>query len=293
MMVDSPPYAYSARTSRAGAALLCSPPRRASAGQPSPLDSPLLAKLSFPAFASSSHSAELGSPMVPAPRTRLTRRAQPTARPIPIEDDDDGSVFLSSPTHTPVKRAVSQRAALSPLAINPLVAVPPRTGAKRKPAPATSNGNTPVGRTPPTMTPLKTAGGPFALDRLAPLAAPSFVDRDRTPQTKADADGLLRSQTASMTRLRIGDRTVDDGLEFGTPEDVEKVVPSAVSPDGHVTKRRVRSRPVSTDLRDMILIPASPPPIPVSRSVLHAIGVLTHASGTFVPFSTQHELLPI
>jgi mitosis inhibitor protein kinase SWE1 len=270
-MLDSPTYAYNPRpSSRATAsAALRAPPlsTRNAAGrpQPSPLDSPLLAKLSFPAFAAASSSSSsvvtdfdaFGSAMPTAPRTRVSRRAQPTLAPapIPIEDDDGGSVFLSSPAHTPVKRASSYRSALSPLAINPLMG--PRTGAKRKPAPVPSNGSTPIARSPPTITPLKTAGGPFALDRLAPLPAPSF--NDRTPQTRAEADGLLRSQTASMTRLRIGDRSVDDAFDYGRDTVDEQIIPAAVSPDGHVTKRRVRSRPVSVDLRDSI----APPMLPV------------------------------
>jgi hypothetical protein len=166
--------------------------------------------------------------------------------PVPI-DDDDGVVFLAStPTHTPAKRPAAGRTALSPLAINSTTAPRP---VKRKPA-----ASTPIVRTPPVLTPLRTtAGGPFGFDRLAPLAAPSFAATARTPQTKADADAFLHHQTDSMTRLRIGDRT--DCSSLANDRAGDQVVPAAISPDGHVTKRRVRSRPVSTELHQTQLPP--------------------------------------
>ncbi|TFK73885.1 hypothetical protein BDN72DRAFT_893607 [Pluteus cervinus] len=138
---------------------------------------------------------------------------------------------------------------------------------------------------PHTLTPLRTvspkrtdkatsSNGGF--DQLAPLATPKFMVR--TPQTKAEADVHLRKQTASLTKLKITDF---DGSDFGDPgceieddDDAEALfrgsvrlkgkmsagqlllgrakgdheVVEAVSPGGHVNKRRARSRPVSNEL---------------------------------------------
>ena len=151
-------------------------------------------------------------------------------------------------------------------------------GTKRKSTPHT---------TPNNLTPLKIGhfneGSGF--DRLAPLPAPKFIAR--TPQSKAETDAYLKRQTATLTRLRLSDHTShDDGDEFartaydsgcemdadesaGSPflhkprvaaksgplvlqppakgKEKEEVA-EAISPGGHVTKRRARTRPLSAEL---------------------------------------------
>ncbi|KXN85340.1 Mitosis inhibitor protein kinase wee1 [Leucoagaricus sp. SymC.cos] len=136
----------------------------------------------------------------------------------------------------------------------------------------------------------------FLFDRLAPLPTPKT--NARTPQTKAETDLYLRRQTATLTRLRIsdrgdsGDEFNDDANDSGCEIDEDEAntlflsnarmknkVPSlgksagrvlsskskskeevaeAISPGGHVTKRRARSRPVSTELKQSVRSPKSP-----------------------------------
>ncbi|KAJ3566472.1 hypothetical protein NP233_g6981 [Leucocoprinus birnbaumii] len=136
----------------------------------------------------------------------------------------------------------------------------------------------------------------FLFDRLAPLPTPKTTAR--TPQTKAETDLYLRRQTATLTRLRISDcdgpgddfnnGANDSGCEIDEDEAntlflsnarMKHKVPStgksagrtlvnkgklteevveAVSPGGHVTKRRARSRPVSAELKQSVRSPKSP-----------------------------------
>ena len=141
-----------------------------------------------------------------------------------------------------------------------------------------------------TLTPLVVASGTgIVLDRLAPLPAPKFAPA--TPQTKAETDAYLQRQTATLTSLRITDLN-DSGDEFegvendsgcemddedrgnvlftgsvrlkggpgklsrrGPPinggKDKDEVA-EAISPGGHVNKRRARSRPVSAELLESV-----------------------------------------
>ncbi|KIL68822.1 hypothetical protein M378DRAFT_8264 [Amanita muscaria Koide BX008] len=143
---------------------------------------------------------------------------------------------------------------------------------------------------PHTLSPLKVAASKtvdprattcFMFDRLAPLEAPKFITR--TPQTKAETEAYLRRQTATLTKLKLADlhnsddefslhsvRDLDDEMDGFAPgggsgyklvanrgKDKEEVV-EAVSPGGHVTKRRARSRPVSAELLESALHPSSP-----------------------------------
>ena len=91
------------------------------------------------------------------------------------------------------------------------------------------------------MTPLSVtkAAGDGSFGRLAPLPAPKF----RTNRSNGETDGLLRSESATLARLRI------DKEECGVilAEEEEAV---DVSPGGHITKRLARSRPVSQELMD-------------------------------------------
>lgn len=121
----------------------------------------------------------------------------------------------------------------------------------------------------------------ISFDRLAPFTAPKFGAN--TPQSKAETDAYLRRQTDTLTRLRLSDPEIidfddaanDSGCELDEgsahrsptirkqprPLIVDRVhaakaneeVAEAISPGGHVTKRRARSRPVSSELLEGLL----------------------------------------
>ena len=90
------------------------------------------------------------------------------------------------------------------------------------------------------MTPLSVtkAAGDGSFGRLAPLPAPKF----RSDRSGRETDGLLRTESATLARLRI-DKEESDAV-LGEEEAVD------VSPGGHITKRLARSRPVSQELID-------------------------------------------
>jgi hypothetical protein len=90
------------------------------------------------------------------------------------------------------------------------------------------------------MTPLcvTKAAGDGCFGRLAPLPAPKF----RAERSNGEADGLLRTESVTLARLRI-DKEESDAI-LGDEEAVD------VSPGGHITKRLARSRPVSQELLD-------------------------------------------
>jgi hypothetical protein len=90
------------------------------------------------------------------------------------------------------------------------------------------------------MTPLSVtkAAGDGSFGRLAPLPAPKF----RSGRSRGETDGLLRTESATLARLRIDKE--ESGAILGEEEAVD------VSPGGHITKRLARSRPVSQELID-------------------------------------------
>ena len=152
-------------------------------------------------------------------------------------------------------------------------------GAKRKPAPLFKT--TPLRK--PAVTPLKvTSAAPlptrsstdsFSFDRLAPLSAPRFSSR--TPQTKSDTDHALRRQAGAMTNLRIGDLaayTGDSDSDLDQPKlllNRNDGIATNISPGGHVSKRRVRSKPSSSALLEDI----ADSPFVVHVSVFHLHGL--------------------
>ena len=165
-------------------------------------------------------------------------------------------------------------------------------GTKRK-----SSANATPLRTHSITTPLKLtqpnkdAGS--GLHRLAPLTAPKFVVD--TPKTKAETEAYLRRHTDTLTRLRLSD---PDGIDFNSPADDsgcemdedaghalsptkpkppkrlvieamqagkgDEEVIEAISPGGHVTKRRARSRPVSVELLEFTFKSPKKSPVKVS-----------------------------
>lgn len=160
-------------------------------------------------------------------------------------------------------------------------------GSKRKPTPLASTPLSTRAMTPLTVASTeKLNDSGVAFDRLAPLPAPRFILR--TPQSKAETELHLKRQAETMTMLTIKDldRSDDEsGYDSGhdiLPEELVRggamasIVPTAntkmgksagpetlldrkglvkdaevieaVSPGGHITKRRARSRPVSAEL---------------------------------------------
>jgi mitosis inhibitor protein kinase SWE1 len=91
------------------------------------------------------------------------------------------------------------------------------------------------------MTPLcvTKAAGAGSFGRLAPLPAPKF----RSERSSRETEGLLRTESATLARLRI-DKEESDSILGEEEEAVD------VSPGGHITKRLARSRPVSQELMD-------------------------------------------
>jgi len=91
------------------------------------------------------------------------------------------------------------------------------------------------------MTPLcvTKAAGAGSFGRLAPLPAPKF----RSERSSRETEGLLRTESATLARLRI-DKEESDAVLGEEEEAVD------VSPGGHITKRLARSRPVSQELMD-------------------------------------------
>ena len=133
-----------------------------------------------------------------------------------------------------------------------------------------------------------------AFHRLAPLPAPRFTPQ---PKDKAEADAFVKRQAETMKRLRIRDMHDSDedwGLVELGDSDEERVqrlpalrksksqcvspkkpflinvaplpqkgsprdeVTEAISPGGHITKRRARSRPVSLELLESVKQTPSP-----------------------------------
>ncbi|KAF8633350.1 hypothetical protein AX17_004522 [Amanita inopinata Kibby_2008] len=181
-------------------------------------------------------------------------------------------------------------------------------GTKRKSS--SQNVSTPL--RPHTLIPHKVAASKtvdpralacFMFDKLAPLEAPKLA---RTPQTKAETDAHLRRQTATLTKLKLADLNdpddnfsldlvsgLNDNMENFKPDSTftrlttasgqkalvdrtkdKAEVAEAVSPGGHIIKRRARSRPVSEELLESAHRPLTSPSkssslgtkLPVTRS---------------------------
>ncbi|KAF7983292.1 hypothetical protein HWV62_22953 [Athelia sp. TMB] len=199
---------------------------------------------------------------------------RPVAKPV----DDDG-LFLApkafpgsaQPLRTPVKQQARRKPSLSFAPAQP-PALPLTLGGTKRKGAAHDRLVTPLG--------VSAAQNGAAFDRLAPLPAPRFDAHTPAPK---DADGYARTQE-SMTRLRICD--LDNDNDSDDDEEAPRVgrkpslresllalakargkaeVAEAVSPGGHVSKRRARSRPVSEELLESVRHAPSPSPAVPSR----------------------------
>ena len=204
----------------------------------------------------------------------------------------------------------------------------PGVGTKRKSNAFANNCSTPLRQR--VLTPLSISAnaeaaksGGVAFDRLAPLPAPKFSSR--TPHSRAETEVHLKKQTRTMTQLSIGDFN-DSGVAFG-PDDNDsgcedngdtlfldnpslrpsktrstrdyqtysgsherEDVAEAISPGGHVTKRRARSRPVSVDLLESVRRTDSPIQNSVSSFYHRYRSYLTNPSW---PKSATDPTLPL
>ena len=177
-------------------------------------------------------------------------------------------------------------------------------GTKRKSTPHATPLR-PHNLTPLKLTQTRDSDNGIAFDRLAPLAAPKF--NARTPKSKAETDAYLKRQTATLTRLRLSDPdgidfdggADDSGCEMDEDESARILFPSkprlsgkgghqtkapvfqppskgkekeevaeAISPGGHIIKRRARSRPVSAELQLSVLKSPQGSPLKVCFSVV-------------------------
>ena len=138
-------------------------------------------------------------------------------------------------------------------------------------------------KSPAHCTPLRIHTG-ATFQRLGPLALASLSAN--TPVSKADPDAIIRTQTATLRRLRLADKAGlmeeldDSGCEMDEDgaENIllkkhrsyaclskgkqKEEVAEAISPGGHITKRRARSRPVSAELQKQAASFRSPPRSP-------------------------------
>lgn len=143
------------------------------------------------------------------------------------------SALRHTATHTPARSVPTAKSS----APRKLPTTPGTVGVKRKPtplpvtAPYPKRGMTPLGVTKGV--------GEGSFGRLAPLPAPKF----RNGRSSGETEGLLRTESATLARLRI-DKGEGDVVLGEEEEAVD------VSPGGHITKRLARSRPVSQELMD-------------------------------------------
>ena len=232
-----------------------------------PFSSPLVMTSTPPRFQSAHRSSCYAPAMTPSPlkgrsvmdtddlfsspsTSRLVSKQGPGTTPPRFPTHSN-----SAPLRTPVKDSQSNLfRTLDELPRHADAGV----GAKRKPAPLFKT--TPLRK--PAVTPLKvTTAAPFpthppndslSFGRLAPLSAPRFSSR--TPQTKVDTEHALRRQAETMTKLRIGGLatcTGDSDSDLDQPKlllNRNDGIATSISPDGHVSKRRVRSRPSSGEM---------------------------------------------
>jgi mitosis inhibitor protein kinase SWE1 len=170
------------------------------------------------------------TPRVPNSRAKRSMPPPPTPIAFPTQSS---SALPHTATRTPARSAPTAKSTASR---RPPPATTGTAGVKRKPTPLPVTAPYPKrGMTPLSVT---KAAGEGSLGRLAPLPAPKF----RNGRPSGETEGLLRSGSATLARLRI------DKEDDAAPGEEEEAVD--VSPGGHITKRLARSRPVSQELMD-------------------------------------------
>ncbi|KAH9037052.1 hypothetical protein EDB85DRAFT_1861729 [Lactarius pseudohatsudake] len=182
-------------------------------------------------FLSTASHSKLTPPRVSNPRTKRSMPPPPT--PPVAFPTQSSSAFPRTATHTPSRSVPTAKSSAS----RKLPATSGTVGVKRKPnplpvtAPYPKRGMTPLGVTK--------AVGEGSFGRLAPLPAPKF----RNDRSSGETEGILRTESATLARLRIDKE--EGAAVLGEEEEAVDV-----SPGGHITKRLARSRPVSQELMD-------------------------------------------
>lgn len=220
------------------------------------------------------------------------------SKPQPItSDDDEGRVFASTSTRfpplfsnskaqpliTPAKQDKGRPA----LASRNMNTLPSAAAATKPTAPRTGGGT--KRKSPVHCTPLKVDTG-SSLHRLGPLSLPKF--NAQTPESK-NTDAVMKRHTVTLRKLRL-----DKPEAFGCDDDMDETdfefdedgaealllqkdktrkgkgreeVAEAISPGGHIVKRRAKARPISSELRDGVVLksPGSPSQVRMPRSPPH------------------------
>ncbi|KAH9023130.1 hypothetical protein EDB84DRAFT_1441050 [Lactarius hengduanensis] len=180
-------------------------------------------------FLSTASHSKLTPPRVSNPRTKRSMPPPPT--PPVAFPTQSSSAFPRTATRTPSRSVPTAKSSAS----RKLPATSGTVGVKRKPnplpvtAPYPKRGMTPLGVTK--------AVGEGSFGRLAPLSAPKF----RNDRSSGETEGILRTESATLARLRIDKE--EGAAVLGEEEEAVDV-----SPGGHITKRLARSRPVSQEL---------------------------------------------
>ncbi|THH09118.1 hypothetical protein EW145_g2227 [Phellinidium pouzarii] len=199
---------------------------------------------------------------VQQPRFR-TQNNPPTFRrpPKPPLDDDEGLFLRSNVGHTSLPLRTPDRLSfdltdLADSGSNLSFSHAP----KRKINHMSSSPNVKHGLTPLRIHQASDEDGTKSFATLAPLQAPRFL------RNRGSAGNNIGGQADSLKQMRISDRSIDLESDSDSEEefsslrarrnisrlarplgDAQEVIES-VSPDGHVSKRRARSRPVSLEL---------------------------------------------
>ncbi|KAH8119125.1 hypothetical protein DFH11DRAFT_1539989 [Phellopilus nigrolimitatus] len=209
-------------------------------------------QLDFDDFSSATgFSTPFHSPAIAAssPRGRYKAPAPPPYfhQPPSLPSDDEEGLFLRSNTgHTSLPNSVS----------NPIFSHAP----KRKINHMSSSPKGKHGLTPLHVHQSAEDDGTQRLATLAPLPAPRFL------RSQGLVGNNVGREVDTLKHMRIADRSIELESDSSSEEEfssirarrnthqpvrpaggVQEVVES-VSPDGHITKRRTRSRPVSTEL---------------------------------------------
>jgi mitosis inhibitor protein kinase SWE1 len=82
-------------------------------------------------------------------------------------------------------------------------------------------------------------------------------DGDDDDDDDDDEGNMLFLSSARMKNKVIAGRTTAGRVPAAKERDKEEVA-EVISPGGHVTKRRARSRPVSAELKQSVRLPKSP-----------------------------------
>ncbi|KAI5123074.1 hypothetical protein M0805_000508 [Coniferiporia weirii] len=198
--------------------------------------------------------------------------------PKPLPDDEEGLFLRSNVGHTSLPLCTPTRQSFDLADIPNSVSNPNFSHApKRKINHMSSSPNAKHGLTPLRIHQTTDETGTTRFATLAPLQAPRFL------RGRGSVGNNIGGQADTLKQMRISDRSVDldsdsSSDEFSSikvrgnisrlvrpPGDTQEVI-ETISPDGHVAKRRARSRPVSLEL---MASASSPKPVRTLSKIGH------------------------